>query len=123
MTVDELTEYLGRHEAELRGQLLDDAYRPQPVRGVEIPKPDGGMRKLGIPTVKDRLVQQAMLQVMQRSFDASFSEHSYGFRPGRSAKQAAARAQRIVATGRSYVVDLDLEKFFDRLTTTDSWRS
>jgi RNA-directed DNA polymerase len=115
MTVDELTEYLGRHEAELRGQLLDGAYRPQPVRRVEIPKPDGGMRKLGIPTVKDRLVQQAMLQVMQRSFDASFSEHSYGFRPGRSAKQAAARAQQIVATGRSYVVDLDLEKFFDRV--------
>ena len=73
------------------------------------------MRKLGIPTVKDRLVQQAMLQVMQRSFDASFSEHSYGFRPGRSAKQAVARAQEIIATGRSYVADLDLEKFFDRV--------
>jgi RNA-directed DNA polymerase len=115
MTVDELTEYLGRHEAELRGQLLDGTYRPQPVRRVEIPKPDGGMRKLGIPTVKDRLVQQAMLQVMQRSFDASFSEHSYGFRPGRSAKQAVARAQEIIASGRSYVVDLDLEKFFDRV--------
>ena len=115
MTIDELTEYLGRHEAELRGQLLDGTYRPQPVRRVEIPKPDGGMRKLGIPTVKDRLVQQAMLQVMQRSFDASFSEHSYGFRPGRSAKQAVARAQEIIASGRSYVVDLDLEKFFDRV--------
>jgi RNA-directed DNA polymerase len=115
MTVDELTEYLGRHEAELRGQLLDGTYRPQPVRRVEIPKPDGGMRKLGIPSVKDRLVQQAMLQVMQRSFDPSFSEHSYGFRPGRSAKQAVARAQEIIASGRSYVVDLDLEKFFDRV--------
>ena len=115
MTVDELTEYFGCHEAELRTQLLDGTYRPQPVRRVEIPKPDGGMRKLGIPTVKDRLVQQAMLQVMQRSFDASFSEHSYGFRPGRSAKQAVARAQEIIASGRSYVVDLDLEKFFDRV--------
>jgi RNA-directed DNA polymerase len=115
MTVDELTEYFGRHEAELRTQLLDGTYRPQPVRRVEIPKPDGGMRKLGIPTVKDRLVQQAMLQVMQRSFDASFSEHSYGFRPGRSAKQAVARAQEIIASGRNNVVDLDLEKFFDRV--------
>lgn len=115
MTVDELTEYLGRHEAELRAQLLDGTYQPQPVRRVEIPKPDGGMRKLGIPSVKDRLVQQAMLQVMQRGFDASFSEHSYGFRPGRSAKQAVARAQEIIASGRSYVVDLDLEKFFDRV--------
>lgn len=114
-TVEELVEYFGCHEAELRKQLLGGTYRPQPVRRVEIPKPGGGLRKLGIPTVKDRLVQQAMLQVMQRSFDASFSEHSYGFRPGRSAKQAVARAQAIIASGRSYVVDLDLEKFFDRV--------
>ncbi len=115
MTVAELFEYFGRHEAELREQLLKGTYRPQPVRRVEMPKPEGGMRKLGIPRVLDRLVQQAMLQVMQRSFDASFSEHSYGFRPGRSAKQAVAQAQQIVASGRSYVVDLDLEKFFDRV--------
>jgi RNA-directed DNA polymerase len=115
MTVEELAEYFGCHEAELRQQLLEGTYRPQPVRRAEIPKPGGGLRKLGIPTVKDRLVQQAMLQVMQRSFDASFSEHSYGFRPGRSAKQAVARAQEIIASGRSYVVDLDLEKFFDRV--------
>jgi RNA-directed DNA polymerase len=113
MTVEELTEHFGRSEAELRRQLLEGTYRPQPVKRVEIPKPDGGMRKLGIPTAKDRLVQQAMLQVMQRSFDASFSEHSYGFRPGRSAKQAVAQAQELVAWGRTYVVDLDLEKFLD----------
>jgi RNA-directed DNA polymerase len=115
MTVKELVQYFGRHEA-LRKQLLEGTYRPQPVRRVEIPKPEGGgVRKLGIPCVLDRLVQQALLQVMQRSFDASFSEHSYGFRPGRSAKQAVARAQEIIASGRSYVVDLDLEKFFDRV--------
>src|SRR6202023_265541 len=115
MTVEELPGYLKEHWLTIREQLLTGSYRPQPVRRVEIPKPDGGMRKLGIPTVKDRLVQQAMLQVMQRSFDASFSEHSYGFRPGRSAKQAVARTQEIIASGRSYVVDLDLEKFFDRV--------
>jgi RNA-directed DNA polymerase len=115
MTVEELAEYFGRHEAELRGQLLEGRYRPQPVRRVEIPKPEGGVRKLGIPCALDRLTQQATLQVLQPIFDPSFSEHSYGFRPGRSAKQAVARAQEIIASGRSHVVDLDLEKFFDRV--------
>jgi len=85
------------------------------VRRVEIPKPDGGVRKLGIPTVLDRLIQQAVMQVLQRQWDRTFSEHSYGFRPGRSAHQAVAQAQQYIAEGYGGVVDLDLEKFFDRV--------
>jgi retron-type reverse transcriptase len=87
-------------------------YQSQPVKRVEIPKPDGGIRKLGVPCVVDRLIQQALLQVLQERWDPTFSEHSYGFRPGRSAHQAVAQAQRYIAEGYSVVVDLDLEKIF-----------
>ena len=115
MTVEDAKSYLREHWPDIRSQLLAGAYRPQPVKRVEIPKPDGGVRKLGVPCVVDRLVQQALLQVLQKRWDPTFSEHSYGFRPGRSAHQAVAQAQRYVAEGYSIVVDLDLEKFFDRV--------
>src|SRR5450631_3837837 len=115
MTVDELPEYLEQHWPAIREQLLSGTYEPKPVKRVEIPKPDGGVRKLGIPTVLDRLVQQAVQQVLQKQWDRTFSESSYGFRPGRSAQQAVARAQQHIAEGFTYVVDLDLEKFFDRV--------
>src|ERR1700691_4670999 len=115
MKVGELLGYLKQHWPSIREQLLRGTYQPQPVRRVEIPKPDGGVRKLGIPTVLDRLIQQAVMQVLQRSWDHTFSESSYGFRPGRSAHQAVARAQQHVAAGYRWVVDLDLEKFFDRV--------
>src|SRR6202521_308328 len=114
-TIDETRDYLREHWPTIREQLLNGTYRPQPVRRVEIAKPDGGVRKLGIPTVLDRLIQQAILQVLQCRWDPTFSEHSYGFRPGRSAHQAVAQAQRYVAAGYSVLVDLDLEKFFDRV--------
>src|SRR5215470_4872780 len=116
MTVEELPGYLQQHWPAIREQLLSGTYAPQPVRRVEIAKPDGGgMRKLGIPTTLDRFVQQAVLQVLQRQWDPTFSEHSYGFRPGRSAKQAVHEAQQYIAEGYRWVVDLDLEKFFDRV--------
>ena len=115
MTVEELPGYLKEHWPAIRDQLLRGTYKPQPVKRVEIPKPDGGVRKLGIPTVLDRMIQQAVMQVLQSSWDAEFSQHSYGFRPGRSAHQAVSEAQKYVAEGRRWVVDLDLEKFFDRV--------
>jgi RNA-directed DNA polymerase len=116
MTVEELPGYLQQHWPVIREQLLNGTYEPKPVRRVEMEKPDGGgMRKLGIPTVLDRFVQQAVMQVLQRQWDPTFSDHSYGFRPGRSAHQAVAQAQQYIAAGYDWVVDLDLEKFFDRV--------
>ena len=115
MTVDELGDHLRECWISIREQLLDSTYVPKPVRVVEIPKPSGGTRTLGIPTVLDRFIQQAILQVLGPIFDAGFSESSYGFRPGRSAQQAVQQAQQYIADGRRWVVDLDLEKFFDRV--------
>src|SRR5947208_12862190 len=115
MTVGGITDYLKQHWPAIREQLLSGTYEPKPVRRGEIPKPDGGVRKLGIPTVLDRLIQQAVMQVLQRQWDSTFSDHSYGFRPGRSAHQAVAQAQEYIAAGYGWVIDLDLEKFFDRV--------
>lgn len=114
-TVQDTGVYLKTAWPEIRKRLLDGSYRPEPVRRVGIPKPGGGTRELGIPTVVDRLIQQALLQVLQPLIDPTLSEHSYGFRPGRSAHQAVLAAQQHVQSGFRRVVDVDLEKFFDRV--------
>jgi group II intron reverse transcriptase/maturase len=115
MAVGELPEYLRRNWERIRGELLSSRYQPKPVKRQAIPKPGGGVRELGIPTVLDRFIQQALLQVLQPRFDPTFSEHSHGFRPGRRAHDAVRRAQRYVQEGRRWVVDVDVEKFFDRV--------
>jgi len=115
MTVDQLGDYLKQHWPAIREQLLNGTYEPKPVRRVEIPKPDGGVRKLGIPTVLDRFIQQAVMQVLQKQWNSTFSQYSYGFRPRRSAHHAVGQAQQYIAQGYGWVIDLDLEKFFDRV--------
>ena len=115
ITVSELKDHLKQHWPGIRAKLLAGAYVPQPVRRVDIPKPDGGVRTLGIPTVVDRLIQQSLHQVLSPIFEPEFSDASYGFRPGRNAHQALKAAQQHVAAGKRWVVDMDLEKFFDRV--------
>jgi len=115
LTIPETAEHLKTCWPQIREALLEGSYRPEPVRRVQIPKPGGGMRELGIPTVTDRLIQQALLQVLQPEIDPGFSDHSHGFRPGRRAHDAVLQAQRYVQDGYRVVVDVDLEKFFDRV--------
>ena len=116
MPVTDLKPFLVAHWPRIREDLLADRYQPQAVRGVEIPKPGGGLRLLGIPTAVDRLIQQALHQVLQPIFEPTFSEASYGFRPGRNAHQALRQAREYVAQGKRWVVDMDLERFFDRVS-------
>ena len=114
-------EHLETEWPDIRARLLDGSYRPEPVRRVGIPKPGGGTRELGIPSVVDRLIQQALLQVLKPLIDPTFSEHSHGFRPGRSAHGAVLEAQQYVQAGYRTVVDVDLEKFFDRVNPDIRW--
>jgi RNA-directed DNA polymerase len=113
LSVDDLSAWIAAHKEEFIASLLEGTYQPQAVRGVEIPKPGGGVRQLGIPTVVDRLVQQAILQVLEKILDPTFSPSSFGFRPGRGAHDALAQASRYVSEDRPIVVDLDLEKFLN----------
>ena len=113
MTVDELHPWLSANWETIKEKLLNGSYQPQPVKAVDIPKPDGGVRRLGIPTVIDRLIQQAITQVLTPIFDPHFSNNSYGFRAGKNAKQAVRQAQQYQQEGKRWVVDMDLEKFFD----------
>jgi group II intron reverse transcriptase/maturase len=115
MDVEELRQWLGKNIKELQRTILEEQYRPEAVRKVEISKPDGGTRMLGIPTVKDRLIQQAISQEMNRYYEPHFSDHSYGFRPGRNAHQAILQASSYITEGKEWVVDIDLEKFFDTI--------
>lgn len=115
MTVEELPEHLREHWESIREKLETGKYRPSPVKRVEIPKPGGGKRELGIPTVQDRMIQQALQQVLSEEFEGTFSDHSYGFRPGISAHEAVEAAREYIEAGYRWVVDIDLEKFFDRV--------
>ena len=115
MTIKALRGHVQKYRHEILSSLLDGSYQAQMVRGVKIPKPNGGERQLGMPTVLDRVVQQAIVQVIEPMFDPHFSDSSYGFRPGRSAHQAIQQANRFVTSGKCYVVDIDLEKYFDRV--------
>ncbi|NME84418.1 group II intron reverse transcriptase/maturase, partial [Clostridium sp. SM-530-WT-3G] len=115
MKIDELREHIQKHWNTIKAKLLETRYNPSPVRRVEIPKPDGGVRLLGIPTVQDRLIQQAIAQVLSRIYEPSFSNNSFGFRPHRGAKDAIRKSKEYINQGNRWVVDMDLEKFFDKV--------
>ncbi|MDF0729116.1 group II intron reverse transcriptase/maturase, partial [Cytobacillus sp. S13-E01] len=115
MSVQNLRKHILEHWESMKMELLEGTYDPQPVRRVEIPKPDGGMRLLGIPTVIDRLIQQAIAQILTSLYDPAFSDHSYGFRPNRSAHDAVKKAKGYIQEGNRWVIDIDLEKFFDKV--------